>query len=230
MSDEKTQKSITYALKAPVIMTFPKLFTAERFKRNGKETAAAPVFSATFLLVPDSEDLLALKKIATEIAKQNTQAALSTLRFPFANGDRKADERKEKVGKDDAAFNRGKVILAASTGEKYPPRLGVFPSGNPKDGALDLGTDEVLVKKYTSWFYSGANVLAVVSLKWYPAANEEAKAGVKAYLSAVVSTGKGDHLASGGSVTSHFGAYTGHATAEDPTKGLAAAGDDEIPF
>jgi len=42
----------------------------------------------------------------------------------------------------------------------------------------------------------------------------------------VMSTGKGERLAGGGSGASTFGGYVGHHTDADPTSGL----DDEISF
>lgn len=239
MSEDADNKYGTYVFKNPVVMTFPKLLVAEKFKRNGKETNADPKFSANFLLDTDGEDLKTLKALAAKVARENTQADFKTLRFPFSSGDKKADERKAKSGKDDAAFNRGKIILSANTGQKYPPKLGVFPSNNQKDGLLELGADEVLIKKYAGskngegWFYSGALVIPVVNLKWYPAANDDAKAGVKAYLAGVASLGIGDKLGGGGSLGSHFHAYTGHASGIDPTQGNDGVDDtaeDEIPY
>jgi hypothetical protein len=231
MANEKKPGEI-FKFTEPAIMVWPKLVTPESYENKPEGSF---YFSTEFLFDPASKDLETLKALWLKLIRENSQAPLDTFNKLFKSGDKKADGIAEKKKSATAgAFYRGKVIFTTSTGVKYPPKLGVFPSGNPKDGALDLGNDEALIKKYAGtkngdgWFYTGALGLAVVNLKWYKAKNESQKSGVKAYLANIVSTGKGEKLAGGSSSTSNFGAYTGHVSETDPTIGQEK--DDEIPY
>lgn len=201
-----------YQFTVPVIMTFPNLLTAKAVTRNGKATGEAK-YSANFLFKPDSPDLNAIKALAAKLAKAKWPGKpLSELTTPWRDGDKLAEKRKAKKGKDDAAFNRGKIVLIART--KYQPRLSILGASAP----IDLDTPELL-KLHGGKFYSGVEVLAEVNLVPYDAVEDDGKPGVTAYLQAVLSLNKGDKLTGGGrSAAETFKGYVGHASSEDPTQ------------
>ena len=219
MSDDKV--SGHYFFTQPTIMTFPALFTPRKARdRAGKETGD-PRYEANFVFDPAGADWQAIKQVAAKVAKaRNPDVDLSTLGWPFKNGTVEADKRKAK-GKSDGEFARGKGILVAKTGEKYPPGLTVIENGQP----VDL-TDEALKAKFKSKFYSGVLVYAQVNLCWYDAVGN-GKPGVTCRLNSVISTGKGDRIGGGMSGSELFAKYIGTVTTEDPTAGMAS---DEIPF
>ena len=215
-----------YVLKHPTTIVWPKLITAEGFEKK------PPLYySIEWLLEPDGEDIVALKKLFAAVARAESQEPFGTMNNPFRDGDREADKQQAKPkskGRDVAAYYRGKVILKSGTGTDYPPALGVFKNNDPKQGVIDLGNNPALRTQYTGdkngggWFYSGAIAGGVVRLKFYKKKNDTQRDGVKAYLSGVVSTGKGERLAGGINLTSVYGSVT-H---ENPTEGNA----DDIPF
>jgi hypothetical protein len=73
-------------------------------------------------------------------------------------------------------------------------------------------------------FFFGAEAFFQVSFKDYRIGSN--KLGVKAYLSKVFVTGKGERLSYGGSAPETFGAYCGTVSGVNPTVGM----DDNIPF
>jgi len=197
-------------------MSWPKLFEPEQFtdKKTGK-TSGNAYYSAQFTIDPNSDDFKALKAASAEVAKARWPSReLKEIRWPWVNGTKKADDRKTK-GKEDGEYQRGKAVITSKSGEEYRPRLAVW------DGrSIDL-TDDILISKYKSWFFSGAEVLVEWNLKAYDGVGANPD-GITAYLNLVLSTGKGDKLAGGGAPASEvFKGYVGHATEEDPT---------DIPF
>jgi Protein of unknown function (DUF2815) len=211
-----------FNLTLPVIMSFPSLFEAKAFKKNGKDAGEAK-FSANFNFPADSEDLKGLKQLAAKLARAKwPDKQFSDLAFPFTSGDKLADKRKEK-GKDDGDFMRGKVVLTAKS--KYEPRLSYIEKGR----IIDLET-EMAKAAAKGKFYPGVEVLAQVNLCPYDGVGQN-KSGVTAYLNMVVSTCKGDRIAGGQMGSETFKGYVGSVSAEDPTApGAGADMGDEIPY
>lgn len=210
-----------YSLTKPVVMAHPNLYEARAFGAKGKESGT-PKFSANFVFEPDNEDLKALKALAAKVARAKwPDRPFSDLAFPFADGNKLADKRKQKSGKEDGDFNRGKVVIAARS--KYQPRLSGIENGKAIDYEGDL-----LLKSKPKFFF-GAEVLAQFNLVAYDGVGGN-KDGVTAYLNMVFSTGNGKKLGGGGpSGAAVFGGYVGSSSTEDPTGGALDL-DDEIPY
>lgn len=215
MTDQQTDGR--FAIMNPVILAHPHLFEAQAYKANGKEKGE-PKFGANLVLTPGPE-LDEMKKKAAAVAKAKWPTrALSELKFPFASGDKLADKRKAKSGKDDGDYQRGKVVINARS--KYRPRLAIVANGR----IVDL-EDDAAIAQHKAKFFFGAEVLAELNFVAYE--NPE-KDGVTAYLNLVLATGKGTRIAGGASASEVFKGYAGSVSAEDPTGGVEL--DDEIPF
>lgn len=207
-----------FNLTKPVTMTFPNLFKARPFKRNGKEIGD-PKFDSSFLFDADSDDLKNMKALCVKVARANRPSAdLKTLAFPFKSGDKMADAAKAK--NKDNEVSRGKVVLSARS--KYQPKLAVFENGK----IVDL-EDETAIARFKGRFYPGALVYAQLNFVWYDEVGQ-GPAGVNAYLNMVLSTGKGTRLGSGRSAADVFSGYVGNISDVDPTAGQTI--DDDIPF
>jgi hypothetical protein len=211
-----------FDLTQPVPMTFPQLFEAKAFQKGGK-TAGEPKFSGNFNFPIDSEDLKALKTLAAKLARAKwPDKPFTELVFPFANGDKLADERKAK-GKNGGDFTRGKVVIAARS--KYEPELGYIENGRIVE--LSTPTAKQAAK---GKFYPGVLVYAQFNLVPYDAVGSN-KPGVTAYLNKVLSTVKGERLAGGKSITDTFKGYVGAVSMDDPTApGVGQSLADEIPY
>ena len=199
-----------FNLTAPVVMAFPNLLEAKAFKKNGKDTGEAK-FSANFIFDASSEDLKAMKTLAAKLAKNKwPDKEFRDLCFPFASGDKAADDRAKK-GKDDGEWTRGKVIVAARS--KYEPRLSYIHNGK----IIDLET-EIAKHEAKGKFYPGVEVLAQLNFVPYDAVGQNTKGGVTVYLNMVCSTGKGKRLGGGSTASETFKGYVGSVSAEDPTE------------
>lgn len=227
MSD--TQADGRYALTSPVILGHPALFEARAFMRNGK-AKGDPKFGGAFAFTPDHPDLDPLKKLAAKLLRAKFPTLdFKLAKFPFQSGDKLAAKRKEKTGKEDGAWQQGKVIVPGRS--KYQPRLAVIENGR----IIDLDSDE-LKAKYKNKFFFGAEVLCEFNLQAYDGSDgdgdDEAtiKGGVTCYLNLVLATGKGTRIAGGASAADVFKGYAGAASATDPTGGATVELDDEIPF
>lgn len=208
-----------FTLMKPVVMTHPTLFEARGFGKKGKETGE-PKFSANFLFDPSSEDLAGMKKVAAQVARAKWPGRdFKELKFPFSSGDKIADRRKEKSGKDDSEFTRGKIAVSARS--KYEPRLSGVENGKIAEYEGDARL------KAKAKFYFGVEVLAQFNFVAYGGVGANPD-GVTAYLNMVHTTNRGERLGSGSSATEVFKDYVGHTSQEDPTAGQAT--DDEIPF
>jgi len=207
-----------FNLTVPVVMTFPQLFDAKAFTKNGK-AQGEPKYSANFEFPIASEDLKAIKALMGKMARSKwPDKPLTELCFPLANGDKLADARKEK-GKDDGEHMRGKVVISARS--KYEPRLAYLDGGKIVD--LDNVTAKAAAKNK---FYPGVEVLAQFNLVPYDAVGQNSRGGVTAYLNMVLSTGKGARLSGGQTASEAFKGYVGSVSAENPE----APGSEEIPF
>lgn len=200
-----------YNLTFPVVMSFPNLFEAKPFMKNGK-AQGEPRFSANLIIDANHPDLKPMKELAAKLAKQRwPDKPFSELAFPFASGDKLAEKRKTK-GKDDAENLRGKVVLNAKS--KYEPRLSYLENGKIVD--LETETAKQMAK---GKFYSGVEILAQLNFVPYDPIGETAKGGVTAYLNMVLSTCKGKRLTGGQNASDVFKGYVGGASSEDPTAG-----------
>lgn len=217
MAEDNNSNSI-FSLTQPVVMTHPTLFKPRGFGKKGKETGE-PKYGANFLFEPGSEDLKGLKATAVAVARARWPSRdIKELKFPFANGDKIADKRKEKSKKDDGVFNRGKVVLAARS--KYEPRLSGIENGKITDYEGDARA------KAAMKFYFGVQVLAQFNFVAYDGVGANPD-GVTAYLNMVHTTNKGERLQAGASASEVFKDYQGHTSAENPAGETL---DDEIPF
>lgn len=216
-----------YATLNPATMIWPRLITAEPFKKNGKPVGD-PKYSGTFVLAPDHPDLAPLKGRAAAVAKGKWPGVeFNTIEWPFASGDKMIAENAAKVAakeegvrllsEDVQKLFAGKVVLKART--KKQPSLGKMTS----TGILIL--EGVTLDREKGIFYSGTDTLFEVNF-WANTGSKGEKY-ITAYLNAVVSYNKGAKIGGGGApLAERFKGYVGHATAEDPTAGTL---DDEIP-
>jgi hypothetical protein len=232
MTDVKTDG--IYNLLRPVIMSFPQLLEPKAFVENGKPKGD-PKYSANFNFEAESEDLKALKTLAAKLARAKwpdqpffltTQEGIKIpqIIFPFASGDKFADARKAK-GKDDGEYMRGKVVVSSRS--KYEPRLSYIDANGH---IVDL-EGEMAKQAAKGKFYPGVEVLAQFNLVPYDAVGNNGKAGVKAYLNMVLSTGKGARISGGQTAAEAFKGYIGSVSAENPMgPGATADMSDEIPY
>lgn len=222
MSDEKTAGLFTFT--HPVLIAHPHLFDPKRAKnRAGKETGE-PKFSVNLVVPADHPELEAFKKHLVKTARGKwVDRPMSELKLPISSGDKLADKRKEKSGKDDGDYQRGKAVIVSRS--KYAPQLSAHV-----DGRLIEFTDETKgnAKKY---FYFGVEACVQVNCVAYDAVDDDGKPGVTAYLQSVMSTNKGKKIAGGGqSAAETFKGYVGKTTGEDPTAGADSLVDDDIAF
>ena len=210
-----------FTLTSIAVLDFPHLFEAKAFKRNGKESGE-PKFGANFIIPQDHPDLANLKATMARVAKAKWPSrSLGELKFPLTAGDKLADKRKAKAGKDDADHMRGKLVLTARS--KFPPALGGRENGKDVDYDTEIKKSQAKTK-----FYSGCEVLAQFNFVAYEGGT--GPDGVTAYLQMVYTFNRGAKIAGAGrSAAETFRGYTGTATEEDPTGGWEQAGD-EIPF
>lgn len=233
MSDVARSDGI-YNLTIPVVMSFPQLLEAKPFMENGKAKGEAK-YSANLNFDANSSDLKAIKELAARLARakwpdkpffqtvQETGEKIPTVLFPFASGDKLADLRKQK-GKDDGAFMRGKVIIAARS--KYEPRLSYIENGKILECEGDMAKQASKGK-----FYPGVEVLAQLNLVPYDAVGQGGKPGVTAYLNMVLSTGKGARISGGQTASEAFKGYVGSVSADNPMgPGASVDMSDDIPY
>ena len=230
MTDAKTEG--LFQLTQPVVMSFPNLFVPKPYMENGK-AKGDPKYSCNLNFEAASSDLEAIKKLAAKLARAKWPdkpffvtttdgVKIQQIFFPFASGDKLADDRKAK-GKNDGEYTRGKVVIAARS--KFAPILSYF------DGKIiDLTTD-MAKEAAKGRFYSGVEVLAEINLVPYNGVGNDGKPGVAAYLNRVMSTGKGVAISGGKSSAETFKGYVGSVSTDNPmAPGGAADMSDEIPY
>ncbi len=208
-----------YVFTAPVRMPFQNLITPTPVGRKGK-AKGDPKYSGTFLLLPDSADLKALKAKAADVARARWPGRdLKELKFPFSNGDKRAE--KAKAAGKDGSFFAGNVVLDARS--KYEPRLALLNGKTVRD--LE-GAQRALEGKQK--FYNGCYVVPQVNFVAYDGQAEDGVGnpdGITAYLDAVLWVKDGPRIG-GASGAEVFKAYAGTVTGESAVEGA----DDEIPF
>jgi ssDNA-binding protein len=214
-ADEKRKPGTArYTLTEPVVMAFPHLITSRQFSKGGK-ASGEPKFSANFVFAPDSADLKAIKALTAKIAREVWPGIDLKTNFgkPWSDGTALADQAK-KDKKAEKEFYRGNIVLAAHTGEKYPPKLSSFENGTVVDYEGDAR------KAAAGKFYAGVEVLAQFNLSVWDSPKGK---GVTAYLNMVFSTGKGTRHQTGQSAAEVFKGYVGTVSNEDPTAGQFTA-------
>ncbi len=223
------QEAVVYTFKEPTRTAFSNIIAARAYQEAGK-SLGEPRYDATFILEPNSADLVALKDLCIAMAKtlypgkklvarRLTQEELDDggvveVAMPWRDGTKDAD--KAKAENKDREFYRGKIIVKAAS--KYAPALSGIEGGkvvsytNPETRAtLD------------KFFYSGAYLAPYVQLHSYKARDNK-PGGVSLWLNAVCFVKHGPKLAGGGQVNPAevFAQYAGTVSAADPT----AAGDE----
>lgn len=213
-----------YKLIKPQLASFLNLDEPRKVKRNGKEVGEAK-YSLNIELLPDSEDLKAIraKIVAQARAKWpslNVGEAIKSgaLVVPLEDGDKIADKQKAK-GKA-REWSRGRQVLTART--QNAPGIGIITGGT----IVQLDSKAEVVARKAAFFYTGVDVLAELDFVAYDAVDDAGKPGVTCYLNSVVSLGKGEKLIKGRDLKEAFSGYVGLDSAEDPTGGAAAGGDD----
>lgn len=222
------------------VMTWPVLVKPEFQKlSNGTQTEKRK-FSAQFILNQDDPDVVTLKRAVlgeikrvfpteygqavTACSQPGQKATVDAvlgylsgrLNIPLVDGTAKAAAR-VVVGKNDAEYVRGKVLLNASSREESPPALGGIENGV----VVNYETADQRAMAASKFFF-GAEAFYKVNVKAYNASSTVR--GVSAYLQTVVVTGAGERLGpQGGSATEDFGHVAGKVTNVNPL-------DDEIPF
>jgi hypothetical protein len=223
-----------YQVNTPCTLGHPNLLEPSAFKDpKTKKAKGDPTYSGIFVFKNGHPDLPGLKTKILEAAKAKwpdknivEEAKAGNIKMPFANGDKLADKRVAKLkaaGKEDdhrGDFQRGGTVFRASS--KFPPGLGVVSN----KAIVDITDENKALHKGA--FYFGTDCFVSFTFKAYDAINEDAKAGVKAYLTMVVSLNRGKKLSSQRSSAEAFKGVAGLASMEDPTGGSEL--DDEIPF
>ena len=211
-----------FTLTSVAVLDFPHLLEAKAFVKNGKP-AGEPKFGANFIIPNDHPDLANLKATMARVAKAKwPNRPLSELKFPLTAGDKLADKRKQKSGKDDADHMRGKLVITARS--QFPPALGGRENGKDVDYDTEIKRSQAKTK-----FYSGTDCLAQFNFVAYEGG--QGPDGVTAYLQQVYTFNRGAKIAGAGrSAAETFRGYTGTATDEDPTGDWDNNSRDEIPF
>lgn len=225
------QTSGIYNFQDVAILAHPTLDQPKKFKRNGKEVGE-PKFSASFVADAGSQDIKNLKEMCMKVAKARwpardivSEMKAGTFKMPITAGDKLADAyiaKRKKEGKEDdgkGEFQRGKMVVKTSS--KYAPQLSGFENGK----VVDYDRTTPLYQQAKGKFFFGAHVLPQLNLVPYEGVDGNPD-GVTAYLNMVLTTGKGERLASGArSAADAFKGYVGHASEEDPTAGAEPVAD-----
>ena len=231
-----TEQNGIIDITTPVVLCFPNLTEAKKFKgKNGKESGE-PKFGASFMFTPDHPDFKRIKDRALALAKAKwpsrdivAEYKAGTFKMPWNDGTKLADKRiaeKKKAnpawqddGKGD--FQRGNFIIKSAS--KFAPRLAYIEGGK-----ISPDLEGAAVNLHKGKFYFGVEVLAQVNFVAYDGVSENPD-GVTAYINLVLTTGKGKRLSGGQSAADAFKGYVGNVSAEDPTAGADEL-DDEISF
>ena len=225
---------IVYTFKAPVRAGFANIINPRAFEQAGKPKGE-PRYDATFILAPDSPDLIALKDlviaeakllnpgkrlVARRLTQEELDAGAVEISVPWKDGTRLADRAKE-AGKDQEFF-RGMVAIKASS--KYAPLL-----SGVEGGKIVEYTDPAIRPTLDKLFYAGAYMAPHIGLHSYKARDDK-PGGVGLYRNAVIFIKHGARL--GGqrvNAAEVFKGYAGTVSAENPGSNKDGF-DDEIPF
>ena len=222
-----TEQNGIIDITTPVVLCFPNLTEAKKFKgKNGKESGE-PKFGASFMFTPDHPDFKRIKDRALALAKAKwpsrdivAEYKAGTFKMPWNDGTKLADKRiaeKKKAnpawqddGKGD--FQRGNFIIKSAS--KFAPRLAYIEGGK-----ISPDLEGAAVNLHKGKFYFGAKVLAQINLVPYDKAGETGVDGVTAYTNLVLTTNTGTRLSGGASAAETFKDYAGKLSDQDPTAG-----------
>jgi hypothetical protein len=217
-----------YVFQQPVRAPFLTVINPAKVGRKGQEKGD-PIYSATFLLLPDSPDFTALEALFKRLANEEWPGRdMSTLKFPLTKGDKQAADAKAK-GKN-GEFFKGHWVLKATSDTRRIPALAVrdVKGGTAMIRPLDNAQREIEGKQK---FYNGCFVVPVLWVKTFKSQEEGgigAHSGVKCYLSSLCWFKDGPRIG-GTNTTEVFKAYAGAVSGESALEGAGDA-DDEIPF
>jgi hypothetical protein len=206
------------------------LFQPRQFQGKGELK-----YGATFVMPPTHPDFIIIKDRIVKLIKAkwpdlDIGAAVKNnqLLLPYQTGEKAVMKyhanlaKKNKPANDRLDWLKGNLVLKAASKAEYPPVLAVvLPTGG-----VSPALEGPALAAAKSKFYTGAEVLFGILLKAYDGVGEAGKPGVTAYLSTVVSTGKGQKRGGGIDPSQVFASYKGAVSNEDPTAGMS----DEIPF
>jgi hypothetical protein len=231
---ENGKELTVYTFKEPVRMCYSNLVAARAFTpKKGSAPKGDPRFDATFLLAPDSPDLVALKDlviaeakamfpgkrlIARRLTQEELDAGCVEIAVPWKDGTKQADKAKAESPSKDKEFMRGFIVVKASS--KFAPALSGIEGG--KIVEYDKPDMRPTLDKL---FYGGAFVAPHVALHSYPAKDDK-PGGVGLYVNAAIFIKHGPKIG-GRSINAAevFKGYAGTVSAEDPGSN---DGDDEL--
>lgn len=233
MTTSEKKEAIVYTFTTPIRAGFLNVIKARPFKSKGKEKGELR-FDGSFIIPPDSPDLVALKAKIGDMLKaahpgkklvmrRLTQEELDSgsaveVRVPWTDGTKEAD--KAKAANKNQEFFRGNVVLKASS--KFDPALSAIESGK----VVTYDNAETR-PSLTRLFYPGAYFVPYLELNAYDAQDDK-PAGANLRLKAVLFIKHGERIGGGVNAAEVFKGYAGTASAVDP--GSNATDDDEIPF
>lgn len=221
----------------------PELFSflnLDEPRRVSKSTKEEPKYSVGIEMPADSDNLKACRaKIMSQAVAfanstdgsafaaiagrtvESIAAAIKSgaIKTPIEDGNILADKAIAKGKKRE--WSRGLKVLTARS--QKAPACGIVANGEIVQ--LDDASQVKLHK--AKYFFTGVKALAELDFVAYNAVGDGGKPGITAYLSSVLSTGKGEKLAGGGvDLKASFSGYQGLDSDEDPTGG-ATAGDTD---
>ncbi len=238
MTTEIDYDARRFELTLPVPTYFLNIDEPRRVSKSPKEE---PKYSLNYGFAPDSQDLKGIRAKIMEQALwfarsgedgsaefravagstvESISAAIKSgaLKVPIADGDELATKAKAN-GKDREAFRGKKILTARST---KAPQVGIIANG----AIVDLETVEQIKIQKAKFFYGGVHCVGEIDIKAYGPVGEGGKPGITAYLSSVLSTGRGEKIGGGKpSMAEKFRGHVGLASDEDPTGEAGADGD-----
>lgn len=208
---------VMFEFTSPVTGAFPTLFHARKFRDQRGVEGKEAFFDLRFLFPPDHPDVPAIRAGLVKACEEAGFGGRNDVQWCLRDGNAIAD--KAKAESKDQEYFRGKLVLSANTGEKYPPGLGAVVNGELKDVPRS-GEERATWEKH---FFGGMSCLGQLAFKGYQVGNNPPT--VKAYLQVVVSLGgtPDSKLSAGGakSATAVFSKHMGQYSSTDP---MAAAG------
>ena len=233
-----------YMFDEAVPMMFPDLFDPKPLKLDNG-SAAAPKFSAQFLLDPATATFKRVKELILSTAEEafgnkklcrmplfDDEAEDNELKLHqnpgrshcLLEGERIIERAMARAIKNQREFDekklahlKGKFVLVAKSGVDYPPRLAAIVNDQPVE--FNAGNRTTA----QAYFYPGVRVVPGVSISSY--AIKGGGSGINAYLQSVFSTGEGERMGGGQSAVpsnwkEKFGLkeddFTGSAPAKKP--------------
>lgn len=213
-----------YVLTQPAEIAFCNLFEKRAVKDSAGRDTGREQWDMLVVMDPHGPDFVTLKKQAAAIFRAKFPGVdisdRRNLLPPWETGDGFIERVKAARGEKapDNEHMRGKVLFKSHS-IKFAPNLSVLIG----DQIRDFRDEARLTVR--DKFYPGCLVLAEFNLQPHKVGTNTP--GVTAYLNRVCSLNKGERRGGGRSGQETFGAYLGHISAVDPTRGMAA---DDIPY